>query len=52
MIIILKHLELYGNITGKSRMITDSESFKSRIKIIGKNPTDYNKKVIKIIGHQ
>ena len=49
MIIIRKHLEVYGNITKMSQMITDSESFKSKIKITGKTPVDGNTKDVEII---
>ena len=48
MIIIRKHLEVYGNITKMTQMITDSESFKSKIKI-GKTPVDGNTKDVEII---
>ena len=36
--IIQKHLEVYGNITKMSQIIT--ESFKSEVKIIGNTPNN------------
>ena len=47
--IIQKHLEVYGNITKTSQMITDFESFKSKIKLTGNAPADCNTKDIEII---
>ena len=62
MIIIQKHLEVYGNITYCHNMITsmasqdepndnlaDSESSKSKIKITGNTPANGNAKVVEII---
>ena len=51
-IIIQKHLEVYGNITKMSQdepddKLTDSESFTSKIKISGKTPADGSTKVLK-----
>ena len=41
-------MEVYGNITKMSQMIT-SESFKSKMKIIGNTPYDGNKKDVEMI---
>ena len=48
-IIIQKHLQVYGNITKIIRMIADSQSLKSKIKITGNTPTDGNTKDVEII---
>ena len=40
MIIIEKHVEVYGNITKMSQMIIDSELFKFKIKITGETSAD------------
>ena len=53
-IIIKKHLEVYGNITKMSQdepddNLTDSESFTFKIKISGKTPADGNTKDLEII---
>ena len=54
MIIIQKHLDVYGNITKMCQMInrlnlTDSQSFKCKIKITGNTPADGNTKNVEII---
>ena len=47
--IIQKNLEVYGNITKMSQMITDYESSISKIKIRGNTPADGNAKDLEII---
>ena len=49
MIIIHKHLEVYGNITKMSQIIT--ESFKSEVKIIGNTPNNCKAAVSWKCGH-
>ena len=51
MIIIQKHLEVYGNTIkdDPNDNITQSESFKSKIKITGKTPAAGNTKDVEII---
>ena len=51
MIIIQKHLEVYGNTIkdDANDNITQSESFKSKIKITGKTPAADNTKDVEII---
>ena len=51
MIVIQKHLEVYGNITndGPNDTLTDSESFKSKIKITRNTLADGNTKDVEII---
>ena len=49
MIIIQKNLEVYCNITEINDNLTDSESFKSEIKITGSTPNDDNTKDVEII---
>ena len=47
MIIIEKHLEVYGNITSNDNL-ANSESFKSKIKITGKSPAAGDEKDVQI----
>ena len=47
--IIQKNLEVYCNITEINDNLTDSESFKSEIKITGSTPNDDNTKDVEII---
>ena len=47
--IIQKNLEVYGNITVINDNLTDSEPFKSEIKITGSTPNDDNTKDVEII---
>ena len=51
MIVIQKHLEVYGNITNDepNDTLTDSESFKSKIKITRNTLADGNTKDVEII---
>ena len=51
MIIIQKHLEVCGNITGDkpNDNLADSESFKSKINITGKTPAAGNKQDVEIM---
>ena len=51
MIIIQKHLEVYGNTIkdDPNDNMTQSESFKSKIKITGKTPAAGNTKDVEII---
>ena len=50
MIIIQKHLEVYGNITGEPKdNLTGTESVKSKIKITGNTPADCNRKDVEIM---
>ena len=51
MIIIEKHVEVYGNITKMSQMITDSELFKFKIKIIGETSADGSTKDVENLYH-
>ena len=48
MIIIEKHVEVYGNINDPNDNITHSESFKSKRKITGKTPRAGNTKDVEI----
>ena len=49
MIIIQKHLEVYGNTTKMNDNLADSESFKSKVNITGKTPADRNTKTVERI---
>ena len=52
MIIIRKHLKVYGSKYYKDEPndnLTNSESFKSKVKITGKTPADRNTKSVEMI---